>query len=382
MSTEIYTAVTPIPVATAEPIGVELFPQENPSIMESLNEDQISKLIEQGYTKGLVKSLQNTKEAFEERIWIIDNSGSMQQIDGHRIVETCSRNFVKMVPCSRLEEIRECISYHVQLASTIKAPTSFRFLNNPGAHVGPQRFEVSKNPASAVYEVREALKIMQKVRPGGCTPLVNHILDIQAEVSQIATKLRQNGKRVAIIIATDGLPTDERGYGGTLQQNQFVESLRRLEGLPVWVVVRLCTDDEDVVSFYNELDSVLELSVEVLDDFSGEAQEVYEKNPWLNYALPLHRMREMGYHDRIFDMLDERSLTKSELRDFCVLLFGEENFDGVPDPSLDWEGFTKSVEKLLKTEKPQWDPVKKRMKPWIDFSYLNWTYGESSCTIL
>ena len=48
------------------------------------------------------------------------------------------------------------------------------------------------------------------------------------------------------------------------------------------------------------LDQLLELSMEVLDDFTAEAEEVHEFNPWLNYALPLHRMREMGYQDRIF----------------------------------------------------------------------------------
>lgn len=163
----------------------------------------------------------------------------------------------------------------------------------------------------------------------------------------MANDLRKAGERVVIVIATDGLPTDTNKQG-------FVETLRLLEGLPVWVVIRLCTDEDDVVSFYNDLDGQLELSIEVLDDFCGEAQEVYGENPWLNYALPLHRLREMGYHDRVFDMLDERALTNTELRDFCALLFGEENIDGMPDPSLDWEGFISDVERLVKREREHW----------------------------
>ena len=53
-------------------------------------------------------------------------------------------------------------------------------------------------------------------------------------------------------------------------------------------------------------------------------------------------------------MLDERPLTKGELREFCALLFGKDNFDGVPDPSINWKGFLLDIERLLKNESLQW----------------------------
>lgn len=102
------------------------------------------------------------------------------------------------------------------------------------------------------------------------------------------------------------------------------------------------------------MDEQLELSMDVLDDFCGEAQEVHEHNKWLNYALPIHRLRELGFHHRVFDMIDERQLTKGELRSLCVLLFGQANFDGVPDPAVDWKGFFKEVEKMLGKEESYW----------------------------
>lgn len=348
-----------------------------------ISERQIERLIEQGYTRGLAESLTNTKTAFGQRIWVIDNSGSMRANDGHRIVPTLKKGDVKMVPCSRWEEIRECVNYHVNMAGAIEAPTTFRLLNHPGATVGQQQFVVAENSQRTTEDVYAAQNIIRGVKPSGCTPLTSHILEIQQEVKNLAPELRSKGQRVVIVIATDGLPTDERGYGGAMHQKEFVDALRLLEGLPVWVVIRLCTDEEDVVEFYNELDGNVELSIEVLDDFCAEAQEVFAVNPWLNYALPLHRMREMGFHDRIFDKLDESLLTASELRDFCFLLFGEANFDGVPDPSLDWNGFIQNVERLLKSESDQWNPISKRMKPWISIKKLNRCYGaRSSCTIL
>jgi hypothetical protein len=156
-----------------------------------------------------------------------------------------------------------------------------------------------------------------------------------------------------------------------------------LEGLPVWVVIRLCTDDDDVVDYYNNLDEQLELSMDVLDDFVGEAKEVYHVNPWLNYALPLHRMREMGFHDRVFDMLDERALSKAELRDFCRLLFGNSSFDGVRDPEVNFSGFLEDIQNLLKKEDVQYNPVKGKVTPWIDIIKLNKIYGNGgSCSIM
>ena len=107
-------------------------------------------------------------------------------------------------------------------------------------------------------------------------------------------QLRQNGQKAVIVIATDGLPTETNVNGHEKNKELFVKAMRSLEGLPIWIVIRLCTDDEHVVNFYNDLDEQLELSLEVLDDFESEALEVYEHNKWLNYTLPIHRLREAG----------------------------------------------------------------------------------------
>jgi hypothetical protein len=155
-------------------------------------------------------------------------------------------------------------------------------------------------------------------------------------------------------------------------KRDFVNALRSLEGLPVWIVIRLCTDDDAIVEFWNELDSQLELSLEVLDDFCSEAQEIHKHNRWLNYALPLHRIREMGFHSRVFDLLDERSLAKDELRDFFRTLF---DADGIPDPETDWDAFTKRIADVASAEKPQWNPISKRVEPWVNVKQLKAAYG-------
>lgn len=347
--------------------------------LAAVPEQQIQQLTKQGYTRGLSTSLAQTIKNFPLRIWVVDNSGSMQNTDGHRFVETKRTQDVKVVDCSRWNEIKDCIEYHAQMAAALEAPTTFRMLNDPACGPNSQQFgiaETSLDPRVLQEEVDRAITIMKTAQPGGVTPLIQHIEEIQQSVKELEPQLRADGCRVAIILATDGLPTDARGYGGSAIQQQFVQALRGLEGLPVWVVVRLCTDEEDVVNFYNDLDGQLELSLEVLDDFLEEANEVHEHNPWLNYALPLHRLREMGYHHRIFDMMDERPFTHEELREYCSLILVDRSpSDELPDPSADWKEFSKTVKNLLARQKGQWNPIKKKVTPWIDVKKMDKIYS-------
>lgn len=340
-----------------------------------LGEGDIKSLQQQGFPRGLAKTLSTNNAAFPLRIWVVDNSGSMNTRDGHRIVADKNNNRkIKLADCTRWSEIQQTVEYHSQMAAHLRAPTVFRMLNDPGQGQ-KQQFSIGERGEYLLDEdLSIALSSIGNSRPGGVTPLTEHVREIRSNVLSMEPTLRETGSKVAIILATDGLPSDNRGYCNDRTKQEFTQALRSLEGLPVWVVVRLCTDDDDVVEFYNQLDENLELSLEVLDDFTQEAVEVTECNKWLNYALPLHRCREMGYYNRLFDLLDERQLSPDELRDFLMLLFGSENFDGVPDPQADWKGFLKCITEMVQKEQKQWDPVKKRMAPWVDLKKLDKTY--------
>jgi hypothetical protein len=352
--------------------------------IRDLDQRQIQQLKSQGYTQGLMDVLAQTTQYFPLRIWVVDNSGSMNQNDGNRLVSTKNSKHVKLVQCTRWAEIQETINYHAQMAALIEAPTTFRLLNAPGAHVGPQEFSVADKGHDFIEnDLQVARRTITNASPSGVTPLVRHLRDIRDTALAWMDDLNGQGKKIAIILATDGLPTDDRGVCGSQQNQEFVEALRSMEGLPVWIVIRLCTDEDKIVDFYNNLDEQLELSIEVLDDFTGEANEVFEHNPWLNYTLCLHRMREMGLPHRLFDLLDERPFTRTELRDFCFLLFGAGSFDGVPEPELDFKGFLKALYDIMSKEQAQYDPVRKKVMPIMNLKELNRIYGDSSsCTIM
>lgn len=304
----------------------------------------------------------------------------MSQGDGHRIAESLSVKIVKLVKCSRWSELQQTVEYHAQISGLMEAPTVFRLLNDPGRMVGPQQFSIAERGAQLIDEdIQIAMQTMTQASPSGCTPLSQHLIEIRENIMAMLPQLESTGQRVAIILATDGLPTDTQGRCTATTRSEFENNLRSLGGLPVWLVVRLCTDEDSVVEYYNNLDSQLELSLEVLDDWIGEGKEVYGFNPWLNYGLCLHRIREMGFHHRLFDLLDERRLNLDELKEFLFLLFGPDEFDGAPDPNLDFKAFLHHVNMAANKEGKIWNPVSNKMSHWIDVKKLKSCYGDSCC---
>ena len=122
------------------------------------------------------------------------------------------------------------------------------------------------------------IKDLADLEPRGLTPLAAATNRITAKIVPMAPALMMKNQRVCVVIATDGTPTD----------NGFQEALGRLQALPVWVVVRLCTDEDSVIDYYNDLDAAMEAPMEVLDDLLGEAHEVCKLNRWCATATPRH----------------------------------------------------------------------------------------------
>jgi len=346
--------------------------------VHNMTSQDYEKLKELGYTQGLIDAVVKNNEQYPSRIWVLDNSGSMNTMDGN-LFAMDSENRGQTVQCTRWNELQDCMKYHLGLTEIMHTQTVLRFLNDPGTHIGPQRIVVSENNPA---DLHKAKKVLRETRPGGLTPLTKHIMEVDTQIRLIEPKLVEENRRVVIIIATDGLPSVKSEGYDSRESEKFRGALVSLLKLPVWVVLRLCTDDKNVVDFYNSLDKNLELSLEVLDDYLGEASEVYIYNRWLNYALPLHRCREFGFYNMLFDLIDERSLTGSEVREFCCLLFGKKETE-IPNPAIEWENFERCLEALLENEMDVWNPMRKKNMPWIDVHALKEKMipGSSCCTI-
>jgi hypothetical protein len=347
-------------------------------------EIDVNILYEQSFPPGLAQTLIKTKDEFALRIWVIDNSGSMKIADGHKILETSNCEDVKPVSCTRWSELLQTIQYHADMAQYLQAPTIFRLLNDPGNDVGPQQFSIAANGVDKINdELKTALDIMKKIIPKGATPLTEHIAIIRNIIQSYEPTLNRDGTKVVVIIATDGIPTNEQGKSDALTRKNFIDHLHSLINLPVKIILRLCTDEKEVVKFYNNLDRQFESFLEVLDDFSHEAKEINVHNPWLNYALPLHRCREMGYSNKIIDILDTQFLERDELVEFLVILFGSK-IDDLPSPMTDWDGFVNGLKTVMTEEKMMpWNPIRKKVGPWIEIKNLEKVLDDKrSCAVM
>ena len=156
---------------------------------------------------------------------------------------------------------------------------------------------------------RELLQHLEQ-SPNGGTPLCRHISEIVAQITALAPQLRANNQKAAVIIATDGEASD----------GDIASAMVPLRNLPVWVVIRLCTGEDSIVNYWNNVDGQLELNMEVLDDFESEAQNISKFNNWFTYSEPFHRMREFGVLLKDLDLIDEAPLSTDQMRSVVALL--------------------------------------------------------------
>ena len=134
--------------------------------------------------------------------------------------------------------------------------------------------------------------------------MCKQIHEITEQIRAIEPYLRQNGTKAGVVIFTDGEASD----------GDLAAALRPLKDLPVMMTVRLCTDEENISTYWDRIESSLELQLDILDDLAGEAAEIRKINGWLTYGEPLHRLREFCCPVKELDRIDEAKLNADQMR--------------------------------------------------------------------
>lgn len=316
------------------------------------------------FPAGIREHFRLSCQQFAIRYWVIDNSGSMMTVDGSRIVS--SPNGPVLVGASRWAELADSLLFHAELAANLGAPTEFQLLNDPMG--SPRVLSVGYG-----YKDQEmaGARAMAQSAPTGGTPLCARIREVVEAIRYQEASLRAAGKRALVVIASDGEPSD-----GIVEH-----ALWPLKTLPACVVVRLCTETEVVVNFWNKVDADVEVEMDVLDDLVSEAAEIRAVNPYVTYGLALHRLREFGCVHKLFDLLDERSLAPSELLDLVRLFYGDCD---LPHPEVDLKQFMTALAAVQSNDPNAnvWDPIKRSKTTWINMRLLEAIHAKPKCCLL
>lgn len=298
------------------------------------------------------------------RFIIVDDSGSMTANDGRMLIVNNSK--MKSVVCSRWAELVHSLKFLLDLAENARAPTEFRLLNNSNPiMVGCQDDN---------GEGRLRVLSMLEQSPSGSTPLCRHISEVVEQIKDLAPQLRANSQKAVLVIATDGEASD----------GDIINAMKPLQNLPVWVVVRLCTDDDRVCEYWNRIDKLLEIDLEVLDDFASESLEIRASNDWFTYGEPLHRLREFGITMKDMDLLDECVLSSDQMRRVLTILTIGGPVSNTPNPDVDWNAFLRFAKNAVDQQPNVWCPVDRASRRWIRLERLNKTYGKgrAQCMIM
>eukprot|EP00607_Mallomonas_marina_P008862 CAMPEP_0182424318 /NCGR_PEP_ID=MMETSP1167-20130531/10517_1 /TAXON_ID=2988 /ORGANISM="Mallomonas Sp, Strain CCMP3275" /LENGTH=333 /DNA_ID=CAMNT_0024604043 /DNA_START=145 /DNA_END=1142 /DNA_ORIENTATION=+ len=295
----------------------------------------------QGLQTQLIRGIYQTPIRFI----IVDNSGSMITSDGRQFLTNGQNG--RYVKCSRWTELTSTLRFHAALAESARAPTEFRLLNDaPPIILGMGDDNGQRH---------QFLLSLLDQSPSGRTPICKHIREIIGRITQLAPQLRANNQKAVLIIASDGEATD----------GNVALEMGPLKDLPVWVVIRLCTEEEEICDYWNNIDKELELDMDVLDDIVTEAEEVTKVNKWLTYGEPLHRLREFGILIKEMDMLDETALSPDQMRNVLAVILTGSPASEIPHPAVDWECFSLFVNNILDSAPKTWCPLSKSLQPWI-----------------
>ena len=220
------------------------------------------------WPKGLQNTIIKCLKDTPYRFFICDDSGSMNSSDGNIFING------RKIQTTRWKELTESLQFHVQLAYHSRCPTEFRLLNGSNPIVVGQ-YDGDEDRVAILNALFDR-------SPDGGTPLCQHIRDVVKRLERLTPQLRQERRRASLVICTDGESSDgdvlaamkvrrdqtrQAVTTATVRSHSSFVMWQPLQGMPVDVVVRLCTDENRIVEYWNGVDNQLELNLDILDDW-------------------------------------------------------------------------------------------------------------------
>ena len=120
------------------------------------------------------------------------------------------------------------------------------------------------------------------------------------------------------VTASQDAEPQPRGLLGN--DGDVIAALKQLEGLSVQIILRIATDDNVVIEYWNKVNVSIDINVLVLDEFECEGSQIEEVNGWLTYGAALHRAREYGVVVPFMDNVDYCQLSQADIKSVVQML--------------------------------------------------------------
>jgi hypothetical protein len=205
---------------------------------------------------GLARLVRDEANRIALRLFILDNSGSTLNLDGHVM------KGARLIQSTRWEEICQSAQIASSLGAATGVPCEFHLLN-PLRGLNGDTIEGE----DYIRTVRDAdgprlSAFLRRLTPGGVTPLAERLNSLSPRFDAFKRVAGHSGRIAFLVILTDGAPTPPNS--GTPTQGAAeaaLGALRRIStSYPVRLVCRLCTDDDSAVEFWNRADEEEEVS--------------------------------------------------------------------------------------------------------------------------
>lgn len=221
-------------------------------------------------------------------VLVCDDSGSMSSI-----IDDDQNPFGRKM--TRWDELRNYVNIVTEIASSLDPDgLDIYFLNRPRL-----------TGISSAVQVQAAFASP----PSGWTPICRTLRQVFQDKAAVIHE-----KKLLVILATDGQPTDDRGNVNTAELFTLLKTRPR----NTFFSILACTDDAASVAYLNKIDRVVP-GIDVNDDFRSERKEIQKiQGSKFNFTFGDYVVKSLlGPIDPTFDALDERRLSSGGC---CVIV--------------------------------------------------------------
>ena len=192
-------------------------------------------------------------------VFVFDDSGSMNTI--LQDSPLYNKTSASLINATRWDELKYFANISIEIAS---------LFNTNGCDV----YFLNRFHLSPIKNIKDSIKLNQyfQDKPKGFTPLAQVF-------RRVLTDNVLGEKKLLIIIATDGEPTD---MNGQVNISEFKKCLKE-KPKHVHTTIVACTDDDTSVSYLNKWDRKIS-NLDVVDDYRSERNEVL-KASGKNYSF-------------------------------------------------------------------------------------------------